>query len=1704
MKVLIDDVGLLVSGGVLLVLCVRWFVGLWSSRKCQQQQQQQQQHHRPIQATTRLPPATQQTEKKKRDHDDDGKASRSLTEFLLEPTHLPFSQQRHFYLMRNRSLAWSREVCGLLLFAVYLARASTLLYGGKDATGGVRLLLVAGGWLVLSRLEETPGLGGQGYISTCGSTGNDRRRGTSTDRTSLPRSPAWLTLWLGYTFYAAFAVHPFVVAADEPGGLDVAKEVAGVQLCLAILLLVLLGAEAVIALVETRRDTFQTGHPRSRSSQEDFLYSSLSPSSTAAGTNADQRAESDSHDGGEAGSFEGSHDAPVDKKKTKTISGFHLFTKLAFPPSPEQKASLLSTLLFSWIGPVLATGKRKVLALEDLNELEQEDRSVYIWRAFRSHLRAVETRHRQQQQQQQQGHQNITTSASSSTSGWRLLQALVRTYPGTFIAVSVFQLITSLCGFGVPLSLKFLVDFIGNYSTSTTIPATAYVAAAVLFLCPALAALANVQQYKSARRLIFRCRAALVGLVFRQTLRVDGAVSTYSSGQVINLCTVDAGNCDAIRYLPFLWAVPLEVSISIALIFWVLRCWISGLVGVVLVVLSVFLTVKLSERLRQAQRALMKRKDARLSLLGEGLQGIRVLKLLAWERDFLGKLEETRASELAALRTFILTQCLISILWTSAPVLVSALTFLLHTLVLQRPLSASQGYATLALFGLLRDPLSSLNTYLNSYVKGQVSLGRLEKFLLEAPLMQKYEGRLLTDDDDEEEEDAGEEKERKEDGEKGSLHVSNLSSLRPGEVLLGGNVDDDGASFAWGDSAQDGRGGLLLSGVRLHAQKGQLVCIYGPTGSGKSSLLMALLGEMRHVSSSASEKILGASSSSSLVRCCGGRVSYAAQRPWLFNGTIRANILFGEPLDQARYEAALEACALRPDLEALEGGDLTEIGEKGVTLSGGQQQRLSLCRAIYHPSDIVLLDDVLSAVDAHVAQHLVRACLTGPLLQGRTRILVTHQVALTLPIADHALILGLDGRIVAQGNPKEDPSVMKKLGQVGVAVDGRAVNAEGEQKDEVKKECKNEESVAETKKPTSLVGSIPSATLLTAKGHGTQLVKAEQKAEGRVKWRVYLAYVQAAGGFALAVPALLTFAGVQALYYFQNKALGDWVVQLEEDGQAHHSADGVYPYVYFSVANIAVVVLQALLTSGGSLLASRRIHQDMGRRVLRAPMAWFERTPLGRVQNRFSSDMDTIDVDVMDTLTKFLSRLAAVLTITAVILRNMAPLVLGMLPVFLLSFHVGYTYQRSARELKRLDSVTRSPIYSHFSETVSGVATLRAYRAQRRFVAESDKRVDVNDKVYHHLWSSNRWLAVRLQLLGAAVVGMVGLYLLVTLGSVAGQTAGLVLLFSSNFSENMNTLIRMQATLEMDVNSIERNAIEYTQDLEQEQPAVISTCRPPSTAWPAQGELKVSHLRLRYPGTETDVLQDVSFHIPPKTKVGVVGRTGAGKTSLVAALFRLVEPSPGSAVSIDGQDILKLGLADLRGRLAIVPQDSILFRGSVRSNLDPFLEFDDEALWAALGKAQLKGRVVQSLDDNVTEGGGNFSVGERALLCMSRALLRKRGVLVLDEATASVDPEADAAMQEMIRTELSDCTVLAVAHRLRTVVYYDLVLVLQQGKVVEFGSPLKLLERTGSAFRALAEQTGEFELLLGMARGEGNGEQEGRKRGESAGDITAN
>lgn len=583
---------------------------------------------------------------------------------------------------------------------------------------------------------------------------------------------------------------------------------------------------------------------------------------------------------------------------------------------------------------------------------------------------------------------------------------------------------------------------------------------------------------------------------------------------------------------------------------------------------------------------------------------------------------------------------------------------------------------------------------------------------------------------------------------------------------------------------------------------------------------------------------------------CGGRVSYAAQRPWIMHGTVRDNVLFGEPFDAARYEAALEACALRTDLEAFDGGDLTEVGEKGVQLSGGQAQRLSLCRAVYARSEVVFLDDVLSAVDAHVARHILTECLAGPLLRGRTVILVTHQVALTLPVADQVVVVGEGGRVALQGRPKEgkSPEMAAFLAQHSVVCE-----AAGDGDEERRNH--QEQDAAEGG------GGAGGATSLIRKdGEGKKVVGAEQKGEGRIKLRVYAAYMAASGGALLALLSLATFAGAEALNVFQSRALGEWVDRLQQgdDGDGDAAGSGAVPYLALSGASVLVLVLQSLLTSFCSLLASRRIHHAMAHRVMRAPMHFFEVTPVGRLQNRFASDMDTIDTDLMDTTTKFISRLAAILTITvrrlarhacinkcvvpplshpfthpvpiythgnkntqAVIVSAMAPLILGILPVLLASAYVGWAYQRSAQELKRLDSVTRSPIYSHFAESVAGLATIRAYRRRAAFVAESGRRVDANDRAYHHLWSANRWLALRLQLLGSAVTGwvttrwsvqrprshnhgscptlynnytnsMVGAYILATLGKVPGPTAGLVLLFCMNFSDNANTLIRQQ------------------------------------------------------------------------------------------------------------------------------------------------------------------------------------------------------------------------------------------------------------------------------------------------------------------------
>ncbi|KAG5191528.1 P-loop containing nucleoside triphosphate hydrolase protein [Tribonema minus] len=640
---------------------------------------------------------------------------------------------------------------------------------------------------------------------------------------------------------------------------------------------------------------------------------------------------------------------------------------------------------------------------------------------------------------------------------------------------------------------------------------------------------------------------------------------------------------------------------------------------------------------------------------------------------------------------------------------------------------------------------------------------------------------------------------------------------------------------------------------------------------------------------------------------------------------------------------------------------------------------------------------------------------------------------------------------------------------------------------------------------TKLIDAPPEkadAPAAPAAGKPKVLIAEEERARGAPGLEAYVYYCRACGGLvAFLVPYLVLHVSYNGLQFAQNLMLSRWVDALE-GGRGDGGA--MWSYVGVSLAVIVAIFARSLFQSLASLRASRVLHAAIASRVVRGPMGWFERTPQGRILNRFSSDMQEIDKEIdKDTMETYGTTIACFFSVASilVVIAYTAPwLIIALGPISALSWAVGRLYLNTSRELKRLDSVTKSPIYAHFTESVAGVSTIRAFAAQQRFLRESFRRVDACNRAHFNLWVSNRWFNIRVQLIGASVALLAGAFL-VYWGKdhIAATTAGLALLYALNFTDALKYLVREHALLEMQMNSVER-VIEFTQ-IPQEAPPVVEGRRPPPN-WPQHGAIQFTDLTLQYPSATTPVIEGMTFNVEPRTRIGIVGRTGAGKSSLTAALFRLVEPKRGSIV-IDGVDILTMGLEDLRSRLAIVPQDPVLFRGTIRSNLDPFDEHTDVDLWSALQRAHLArsvtyidvdlwsalqrahlARSVTSLDAVVEEGGSNLSMGQRQLMCMARALVRRASILVMDEATAAVDPETDILIQEVMRSELRDCTILCIAHRLHTIIFYDRILVLERGRVAEYAPPLALLRDPHSLFRALCEKSGALAELLAVAEDE--------------------
>ncbi|KAM7408746.1 hypothetical protein PAMA_002464 [Pampus argenteus] len=1347
--------------------------------------------------------------------------------------------------------------------------------------------------------------------------------------------------------------------------------------------------------------------------------------------------------------------------------------------NPEAGATFLSRITFNWFNSMVVKGYKQPLVQEDMWELSEADSAAYISQRFQYYMQSNLSAARERLQikkdcakAQEETFQNGLSSGLGKgvsqdvlmmeergkkedkkekkkkkkedkkkekedyPNSW-LISTIYKTFKWVLIESAFFKLLQDLLSFASPQLLKLMIAFTQDKSRYTW---EGYVYAVLLLVVAILQSLFLQQYFQRCFVLGMKVRTAIMAAVYKKALVVSNDTRKESTvGETVNLMSADAQRFnDVTNFIHLLWSCPLQIGLSIVFLW--LELGPSVLAGLAVMVLMVPINGLLATKARKIQIENMKFKDKRLKIMNEILNGIKILKLYAWEPSFQAQVEDIRGQELKVMRKFAYLTSVSTFIFSCAPALVSLATFAVFVGVSpNNVLTAEKAFTSISLFNLLRFPLAMLPMLIAGMVQTTVSKKRLEKFL------------------------GGD------DLESGTVrHDPSFNSA----------ISIHDGSFAWEREAEP-----LLKNVSLDIKPGRLLAVVGAVGSGKSSLMSALLGEMHCTKGFINIQ---------------GSVAFVPQQAWIQNATLRDNILFGSPHEERKFQEVIQSCALVPDLELLPGGDLTEIGEKGINLSGGQKQRVSLARAAYSQADIYLLDDPLSAVDSHVGKHLFEKVI-GPngLLKDKTRILVTHGVSF-LPYVDEIVVL-VDGVVSEVGSYNSlrasrgafseflDTYAKEQTNQtysesdhdqdtadIELIPESEDTQPDSPLEDTVSVTLKRENSIRRSQRSYRLrkSSSIKKSENIDESKKGQRLIEKETMETGQVKLSMFLQYLRAMG-WGYTVIVFLIYLIQNIAFIGQNLWLSDWTNDAVEyynmtyPGQVRDTRVGVFGVL--GVAQGIFVFLGTLLLANASISASRILHTRLLNNILRVPMLFFDTTPIGRVVNRFAKDIFTVDEAIPQSFRSWLMCLLGVLGTLFVICLATPFFTIVIIPLALVYYFVQRFYVATSRQLRRLDSVSRSPIYSHFGETVSGLSVIRAYGHQDRFLKHNEITIDENLKSVYPWIVSNRWLAIRLEFLGNMVVFFAALFAVLSRASLDSGLVGLSISYALNVTQTLNWLVRMTSELETNIVAVERVS-EYT-ELENEAKWVTDTR--PSEKWPEAGRLQFENYKVRYrPGLDL-VLHGISCDIGSGEKIGIVGRTGAGKSSLTNCLFRIIEATEGR-ILIDNIDISTIGLHDLRNRLTIIPQDPVLFSGTLRMNLDPFDRFSDEELWRVLELSHLKDYVAglqEGLQHEVTEGGENLSVGQRQLLCLARALLRKSRILILDEATAAVDLETDNLIQKTIRKEFSHCTVLTIAHRLHSIMDNSRVMVLDAGKIVEFDSPSNLLEKQGH-FYGMAKDSG--------------------------------
>ncbi|KAF9907006.1 hypothetical protein EC991_011401 [Linnemannia zychae] len=1195
-------------------------------------------------------------------------------------------------------------------------------------------------------------------------------------------------------------------------------------------------------------------------------------------------------------------------------------------------------------------------------------------------------------------------------------------------------------------------------------------------------------------------RSALVDVIFQKSTRISSKSRLdYPDGTVFNLISNDATRIDfCLEGLGFLITVPLTVVITVGL----LMVWMgpSALVGAAVLILSNPLQTWAMTLLNPIRIQVSKLTDTRMGLMTEILQGIKVIKFFAYEPSFWKKLTDIRFAEIKCISWLLQVRGLIYSTSSSLPVFASALSFVMYA-ALGNKLEPEVVFPSLAFFTGLRVPLLILPYCYSDASDGYVSLRRIQKFLLTAdtqplpPVDKTHDSALSIKNADfywDQLPSTSSATALSEEGKQPTATTMESAAPSTAPSSSRNSITEDGESderqpLLSGNSsslAQESATTIkpFLRDISLQIPRGALVAIVGPVGSGKSSLLQAMVGTMMK-------------SKGDVIR--GATISYASQTPWIQNATIMDNILFDTPMEEERYWRVIKACSLEQDLTQFTLGDRTEIGERGVNLSGGQKARLSLARSVYYNADMVIMDDPLSAVDAHVGKRLWQDCVLQE-LSNKTRVIATHQLHI-LPDVDYVICMK-HGRIAEQGTFQDLMGhqgdffkLMKRYGghhhddeddengsgaqqrrrrvlKRNMSSNGNVITAVAESATTATTSSESDDDLTVLQEADEIISEgDDESTKDTPKGQMTD----EERASGAVSKKVYRDYFRLGGDWNWAFIVFMLSAQQAA-----GVAMNVWLSFWTSDRFGLSVWEYINVYVATAVIQLLIVIVGSYVLVLAILKGSKQIHDNAFYSVLRSPMSFFDTTPAGRILNRFSKDVSTVDnMAAVNSLLITLTGILSVLILSAVFLPWIIPV---MVPLTVLYYSIAMYYQKTSRELKRMDALVRSHLFSYFSESLNGMGTLKAYHPHGIESAIERNRVnmDRSHRVYYTQVMGTKWIGCRVYVVGH-VLNFVALVLIIwARNDIDPGTAGLVLSYLARLASEMSWAIQCAGDLENNMTSAER-LFYYTNELEQEPPAEILD-RKPAPSWPQQGRISFKDVSLRYRPELPLVLNKISFDIKAGHKIGVVGRTGAGKSSLIQALFLLV-PLDSGKIIMDGIETDTIGTADLRSKMSIIPQDPILFQGTFRYNLDPLNRHSEQALWQALEASDLKGYVQQQeggLDAAIAAQGENLSVGQRQLVCLSRALLSRSKIVILDEATASVDLATDSLIQKAIRVDFADSTVITIAHRLNTVVDYNRILVMDRGQVAEYDTPHNLLSNRQSMFSKMVDETGEANAAL--------------------------